>query len=128
MVSIDLFGVPEAEARTRLRGLVSHVLTGRAKPALPAFPGSGKPVQRLLDRPSNAPVFPSAAWVWEVADVFQPTGVPEVTFVQPEWFAEFRMALRQPGLSIVLEGPSVLLVNLHGACLSSLTSPASGPG
>jgi hypothetical protein len=56
----------------------------------------------------TAPVFPPAvsARVWEVAEVFQPTGVPEVTFVQPEWFAEFLMALRQPGLSIVLEGPS----------------------
>jgi hypothetical protein len=44
--------------------------------------------------------------VREVAEVFQPTGVPGVTFAPPDWFAEFRLALRQPGLNIVLAGPS----------------------
>ena len=44
--------------------------------------------------------------VQDVAEVFQPTGVPGVTFTQPDWFAEFRLALRQPGLNIILEGPS----------------------
>jgi hypothetical protein len=41
-----------------------------------------------------------------LGDVFTVAGVPTVTFVEPEDFAEFRMALRQPGLGIVLEGPS----------------------
>ena len=106
VVSIDLFGVPETVARTRLRDLAAHTLTGRAKPAIePVFPGT--PDRRSPGYSlTTAPIFPSAARVWEVAEVFQPTGVPEVTFVQPEWFAEFLMALRQPGLSIVLEGPS----------------------
>jgi hypothetical protein len=100
VVGVDLFGVPEVVARNRLRDMVSSARTGRAKPAeAPTFPGQG----RAIPFP---PVFPPAARVWEVAEVFQPTGVPEVTFVQPEWFAEFLMALRQPGLSIVLEGPS----------------------
>ena len=97
---IDLFGIPEDEARRRLLGMVAGARTGRAKPdSAPSFPGAG---------PGRAPVFPpeATAQVWEVAEVFQPTGVPEVTFVQPEWFAEFLLALRQPGLSVVLEGPS----------------------
>ncbi|WP_232292182.1 TIR domain-containing protein [Frankia sp. QA3] len=44
--------------------------------------------------------------MWDVGEVFQPTGIPEITFVQPKRFVAFGMALRQPGLSIVLEGPS----------------------
>ncbi len=42
----------------------------------------------------------------KATEVFQPTGVPGVTFAPPDWFAEFRLALRQPGLNIILEGPS----------------------
>ncbi|MER5263005.1 TIR domain-containing protein [Actinosynnema sp. NPDC002837] len=41
-----------------------------------------------------------------LGDVFTVAGVPTVTFVEPDDFAEFRMSLRQPGLGIVLEGPS----------------------
>jgi hypothetical protein len=41
-----------------------------------------------------------------LGEVFTVAGVPTVTFVEPDDFAEFRMALRQPGLGIVLEGPS----------------------
>jgi hypothetical protein len=107
VVGADLFGVTEATARTRLRDLVDGARTGRAKPtAPPAFPGEA--VRPSPGYTSAPPAFPPAApaQVWEVAEVFQPTGVPEVTFVQPEWFAEFLMALRQPGLSIILEGPS----------------------
>ena len=105
MVSLDLFGVSELVARTRLRDMVSGALRGRAKPEdLPVFPGG------VPSSVPAGPVFPTttatARQVWEVAEVFQPTGVPEVTFVQPDWFAEFLMTLRQPGLSIVLEGPS----------------------
>lgn len=44
--------------------------------------------------------------VRDLGDVFKPAGVPFLTFVEPDDFAEFRMALRQPGLGIVLEGPS----------------------
>jgi hypothetical protein len=44
--------------------------------------------------------------VHKATEVFQPTGVPGVTFAPPDWFAEFRLALRQPGLNIILEGPS----------------------
>jgi GTPase SAR1 family protein len=105
VVTLNLYGLDEATARAQLRNLVSAAIIGRAKPATaPAFPGPSR------GYPSTAPAFPApgaaTARVWEVAEVFQPTGVPEVTFVQPEWFAKFLMALRQPGLSIVLEGPS----------------------
>ncbi|MEU4767098.1 TIR domain-containing protein [Actinosynnema sp. NPDC023794] len=41
-----------------------------------------------------------------LGDVFTVAGVPTVTFVEPDDFVEFRMSLRQPGLGIVLEGPS----------------------
>lgn len=41
-----------------------------------------------------------------LGSVFKFTGVPELTFVEPNDFQVFRMALRQPGLGIVLEGPS----------------------
>ena len=42
----------------------------------------------------------------ELGAVFKPSGVPVLTFVEPNDFVEFRMALRQPGLGIALEGPS----------------------
>ncbi|MEX5709088.1 TIR domain-containing protein [Parafrankia sp. FMc6] len=42
----------------------------------------------------------------ELGEVFKPAGVPTLTFVEPDDFVEFRLALRQPGLGIVLEGPS----------------------
>jgi hypothetical protein len=44
--------------------------------------------------------------VRDLGDVFKLVGVPTLTFVEPDDFVEFRMALRQPGLGIVLEGPS----------------------
>jgi hypothetical protein len=42
----------------------------------------------------------------ELGEVFKPAGVPTLTFVEPDDFVEFRLALRQPGLGVVLEGPS----------------------
>jgi hypothetical protein len=44
--------------------------------------------------------------VSELGAVFKPAGVPTLTFVEPDDFIEFKMALRQPGLGVVLEGPS----------------------
>jgi hypothetical protein len=41
-----------------------------------------------------------------LGEVFKFSGVPGLTFVEPRDFQAFRMALRQPGLGIVLEGPS----------------------
>jgi hypothetical protein len=44
--------------------------------------------------------------VQELGAVFKPAGIPIATFVEPDDFVEFKMALRQPGLGVVLEGPS----------------------
>ncbi|HEV8562028.1 MAG TPA: TIR domain-containing protein [Actinophytocola sp.] len=44
--------------------------------------------------------------VFELGEVFKPTGMPTATFVEPDDFFEFRMALRQPGLGVILEGPA----------------------
>jgi hypothetical protein len=117
VVGTDLLGLPEDQARNRLRTLISAARVGRAKPKTPPtfpgapdsaetppFPGLVPPSPEEERRPSVTP--PAAPQRWDVAEVFQPTGVPEVTFVQPERFAEFLMALRQPGLCIILEGPS----------------------
>ncbi|MEN3615260.1 TIR domain-containing protein, partial [Plantactinospora sp. ZYX-F-223] len=43
---------------------------------------------------------------YQLNDVFKRSGTPTVTFVEPSDFSLFRMALRQPGLGIVIEGPS----------------------
>jgi hypothetical protein len=39
-------------------------------------------------------------------EVFKPAGVPDVTFVEPDDFTKLRMTLVQPGIGIVIEGPS----------------------
>jgi hypothetical protein len=53
VVGVDLFGVDERTARTRLREMVATAMTGRAKPAVaPQFPG-----ERAL---SHEPPFPGA--------------------------------------------------------------------
>jgi tetratricopeptide (TPR) repeat protein len=61
VVSVDLFGIAEPEARVRLREMVSAAVTGRAKPAEPpGFPGRERamPVQ---------PQFPGALpRIWRV--------------------------------------------------------------
>ena len=59
VVSVDLFGRPEAEARARLRMMVSSAISGRAKPDVaPRFPGRAVP---------REPRFPGALpRVWKV--------------------------------------------------------------
>ena len=45
VVGVDLFGVTEVVARTRLRDMVTAAATGRAKPSVaPGFPGAGRAV------------------------------------------------------------------------------------
>lgn len=61
VVGVDLFGISEADARARLRMMVSSAITGRAKPAEPpGFPGYGRAMPR-------EPHFPGALpRVWKV--------------------------------------------------------------
>jgi hypothetical protein len=42
----------------------------------------------------------------ELFEVFKPSGVPTVTFVEPDGFGLLKLALAQPGRGIVIEGPS----------------------
>ena len=39
-------------------------------------------------------------------EVFKPSGVPNVTFVEPQRFSALRLSLSQPGRGLVIEGPS----------------------
>ncbi|EIV94381.1 TIR domain-containing protein, partial [Frankia sp. QA3] len=54
---------------------------------------------------------PAAARVGPVVrmrmeEVFRTAGVPDVTFVEPTEYLAFRIALRSPGIGVVLEGPA----------------------
>jgi TIR domain/CHAT domain len=44
--------------------------------------------------------------IFQVFDVFKTSGVPTITFVEPKNFHLIKLALRQPGVGVVLEGPS----------------------
>jgi Cdc6-like AAA superfamily ATPase len=44
--------------------------------------------------------------VYELVDIFKYPGVPDVTFVEPDNFYSLKLALKQPGLGVVIEGPS----------------------
>jgi len=41
-----------------------------------------------------------------LVDVFKNPGVPDITFVEPEKFYLLKLALQQPGLGVIIEGPS----------------------
>ena len=43
---------------------------------------------------------------FQVFDVFKTSGVPTLTFVEPKNFHLIKLALLQPGVGVVLEGPS----------------------
>jgi len=43
---------------------------------------------------------------YSLVDVFKYPGVPDVTFVEPDRFYRLKLAIKQPGLGIVIEGPS----------------------
>lgn len=44
--------------------------------------------------------------IYSLVDVFKYPGVPDVTFVEPDKFYSLKLAIKQPGLGIVIEGPS----------------------
>ena len=56
VVGVDLFGLAAAEARARLRRMVSAAVAGRAKPEVPPkFPGTGRAMPRAARFPGAAP-------------------------------------------------------------------------
>ena len=60
VVGVKLYGVPEAQARARLRTMVAGALTGRVKPAYGAVPRRGRVIP-------DEPLFPAALpQVWKV--------------------------------------------------------------
>jgi hypothetical protein len=63
-------------------------------------------VRELTDAGTKPPVARAEQPAQELGDVFKKAGFPTATFVEPDDFVEFKMALRHPGLGVVLEGPS----------------------
>jgi TIR domain len=64
VVGIDLFGVPEANALSRLRDMVARAIAGRAKPATaPTFPGPGGPARAIRQEARFPGALPQ---VWNV--------------------------------------------------------------
>lgn len=56
--------------------------------------------------PTSDPVINAVQFSHPIYDVFVPSGVPTVTFVEPEKFTDLKMALAHPGRGVVIEGPS----------------------
>ncbi|MCK9897237.1 TIR domain-containing protein [Frankia sp. AgB32] len=81
---IDLVGLDERAARDRILGVVraAAAAEGRAAP-----------------EPERRPIVP-------LERVFRSVGVPALTFVEPIDYVDFRVALRSPGVGVVLEGPA----------------------
>jgi hypothetical protein len=66
----------------------------------------------------------------ELIDVFKESGVPRLTFVEPDDFYDLRLALAQPGRGVVIEGPSgvgktTALQNATRVCLELLVELAA---
>ena len=87
---LDLVGLDEATALNRLRELSPSAQT-QPMPPSPAT------------RQATPPPAPRAH---ELHDVFKRSGIPTVTFVEPEDFDRLTLSLRQSGRGIVIEGPS----------------------
>jgi len=87
---IDLVGLDEVTAMTRLRELPQSPPTQLSSPSIPTLAAA------------PAPAVPAH----ELHDVFKRSGIPTVTFVEPEDFDRLILSLRQPGRGIVIEGPS----------------------
>jgi hypothetical protein len=87
---LDLVGLDDATAVARLRELPQSPPT-QPTPTRDAAPPPPPPP------PVTEP---------ELHDVFKRSGIPTVTFVEPEDFDRLTLSLRQPGRGIVIEGPS----------------------
>lgn len=93
LVSLPSSGIPVSQWTSRDEAIASIVNGVRLSARGP------QPVSATVRPDPGQPVL-------DLGEVFKQTGVPTLTFVEPEEFFRFRMALRQPGLGIVLEGPS----------------------
>jgi hypothetical protein len=47
-----------------------------------------------------------AAEIFALYEVFKPSGIPTLTFVEPPRFSALKLSLAQPGRGLVVEGPS----------------------
>jgi hypothetical protein len=56
----------------------------------------------------RGPIYPQPATflIYNLTDVLKYPGVPDITFVEPDNFYALKMALRQAGLGVIVEGPS----------------------
>ncbi|CAO5178859.1 TIR domain-containing protein [Frankia sp. AiPs1] len=129
IVSVDLFGLDRQEARARLLDSIAFALRGRARPRKePSFPvgppggmeprfpvgtAGGDDIAGVVLSPpprgNHRPDFPTEdnhgrRPIFDLGDVFISSQIPNVTFVQQELFIPFKMKLRQPGLSVIVEG------------------------
>jgi hypothetical protein len=98
LVALPADGVPVASCKSFDEAMRS--ITDSLSIAIREFLGRNAvsiPSDTRMSRPPGAQ---------RLGDVFRFTGVPGLTFVEPRDFQVFRMALLQPGLGIVLEGPS----------------------
>ncbi|MCM3883112.1 TIR domain-containing protein [Frankia sp. R82] len=114
LVYLNLAGLSESAARDRLLSGLSAALSGRSKAKMaPEFPQPHSLPPSDRRKPAAEPDFPvgreapfGERQTSRLEDVFQPVGVPSVTFVAPKEYIPFRLALRQRGLCVVVEGPS----------------------
>jgi hypothetical protein len=99
IVFVDLVGLDESVARQTLLSSISH---SRAKPLkVPLFPGRS-PASKDRSSTFPQPINPYNLLI----EVFVTVGFPHVTFVEREDFRSLQVALAQPGLGVVIEGPS----------------------
>jgi len=98
-VYVDLVGLDESAARQRL---LSAISARRSKPVhAPVFPGD-PPVWAV----DSVGTFLRPSLTYNLLQVFVTVGFPHVTFVEREDFGSLQFSLAQPGLGVIIEGPS----------------------
>ena len=63
-------------------------------------------VADLTERQQIEPERARVAEIFPLFEVFKPSGIPTITFVQPPRFSALKLSLAQPGRGLVVEGPS----------------------
>lgn len=62
--------------------------------------------EKSLQAPSFKPRVRASGEPYKLYEVFKTAGIPTVTFVEPERFHLLKLALAQPGVGVIIEGPS----------------------